>query len=340
MVNRALQTLVFMTVAAGGGIGAQDSSAQTLSLGDPAPELRVVKWDAGGPVDLASGKGSKIFVIEFWSPACPQSSVRLPALNRLQAKYADKNVVVVSIALSSPEEAQDFLEKYEIQLSHSMTCDDSQRNEKNYLDAVDTPALIYTFVTDKPGLIVWHGTPSRGMGDVVEAVLSGKYTVETGQEVERLRAMLYGALSAEQWTAAVRTLNRLIELYPNPFDFQVLKFHVLSSGMQDPKAAKTVGPAILKGMTHYLDLDDFARYLLGGEIGKEYYDLGLTFCEAAYHACQGKKKDIAHSFARAKFLNGDAQGAIELEKKALELAGGKDVFFQVTLEKYQKAARH
>ncbi|HUU85559.1 MAG TPA: TlpA disulfide reductase family protein [Phycisphaerae bacterium] len=312
--------------------------AQTLSIGDPAPALQVVKWESGGPVNLAAARGTRMHVIEFWAPHCAQSVDRLFNLNDLQAKYRDK-LTVVSIAEGSPEAVKDRLAEKKLEVNFALTCDDYQGNAEVYMAAVGAQGIPYTFVVDRDGLIAWHGPPGHGVGKVLEAMFAGTYTVETGREILTHEASLGGALMAEQWKAALLLIDRLIQMDPNPLRYQMLKFNVLSDGKKDAEAAKAFAPVLLTALPHYLDLDDFARGLLSGDLGEDYYDLALTFCKAAYEASGGDKKDIAHSYARAMFLNGDIQGAVRLEKRALELAGGDDVFLRMTLNKYEKAAK-
>ena len=38
-----------------------------LQLGDPAPPLNVATWVKGGPINLSTGKGKSVYLIEFWA---------------------------------------------------------------------------------------------------------------------------------------------------------------------------------------------------------------------------------------------------------------------------------
>jgi tetratricopeptide (TPR) repeat protein len=261
-------------------------------------------------------------------------------LAALHAEHKDKNVKAVGVFLEPHQLVEAYVREHQVTFSHPVGSDDNGMTALSYPAAAASPGVPYAFVIDLQGRLAWHGPPANGLGNVVQAMLSGDYSVEVGRQVLDIEAHLGGALMAERWDTAVTMLDRLIKLDPNPFRYQMLKFEVLSGGKKDAAAAKACAPALLAGMTDATDLDDFARYLMSGELGQDYFDLALTFCEAAYKTSLGKRKDIAHSYARAKYLNGDLAGAIELEERAIELAAGEgDILFRVTLEKYENAAR-
>src|SRR5438270_205078 len=65
----------------------------SLKVGDPAPPLQVGKWLKAGPINQLD-KG-KIYVIECWATWCGPCIAAMPHVTQLQAKYKDKNVVVI-----------------------------------------------------------------------------------------------------------------------------------------------------------------------------------------------------------------------------------------------------
>ena len=56
-------------------------------LGDEAKPLQISKWVKGKKVNLAKGKGKKVYVVEFWATWCPPCRTTIPHLTELQKKY-------------------------------------------------------------------------------------------------------------------------------------------------------------------------------------------------------------------------------------------------------------
>ncbi len=55
-----------------------------------------------------------VLVINFWATWCPPCLREIPALNRLQARYVDKGVRFLGIALDQRAAVQDFLRTHEM----------------------------------------------------------------------------------------------------------------------------------------------------------------------------------------------------------------------------------
>src|SRR5687768_14060170 len=60
----------------------------TLKWGDAAPELKVVKWLKGTPVEKF--EPGKTYVVEFWATWCGPCKAAMPHLSELAKKYQGK----------------------------------------------------------------------------------------------------------------------------------------------------------------------------------------------------------------------------------------------------------
>jgi thiol-disulfide isomerase/thioredoxin len=67
-------------------------------LGKPAPDLDVTDMQ-GNRVSLASLKG-KTVLLDFWTTWCPPCIADAPALDKLYAKFGDKNLMIVGISMN------------------------------------------------------------------------------------------------------------------------------------------------------------------------------------------------------------------------------------------------
>ena len=74
------------------------TSIFAADLGDEAKALKISDWVKGDAVDLAKGKGEKIYVVEFWATWCPPCLTTIPHLTELQKKFKDQGVVVIGVS--------------------------------------------------------------------------------------------------------------------------------------------------------------------------------------------------------------------------------------------------
>jgi len=75
--------------------------------GKPAPELRVTDMQ-GNAISLADLKG-KTVLLDFWATWCPPCQADAPAIDKLNAKFGDKDLKVIGISM---DEDRETVEKY------------------------------------------------------------------------------------------------------------------------------------------------------------------------------------------------------------------------------------
>ncbi len=94
MQKRIVALLLFCVAAF--GVVAQPPQTASLSIGDPAPSIKVRKWIKGTPV-TAFEKG-RVYVVEFWATWCGPCIRGMPHLSELARKYKDK-VTITGISI-------------------------------------------------------------------------------------------------------------------------------------------------------------------------------------------------------------------------------------------------
>ena len=67
-----------------------------LSLALACFALTAAAVDAGDPLDLAQLRG-KVVLVDFWASWCEPCRHSFPWLNEMQAKYADRGLVVIGV---------------------------------------------------------------------------------------------------------------------------------------------------------------------------------------------------------------------------------------------------
>jgi thiol-disulfide isomerase/thioredoxin len=117
-VNRPLQASIFLVAAALAGLAgfffnranlippAAESAAQRLMT---ASLLDL----SGKPQPLSHWRG-KVLVVNFWATWCAPCREEIPALIRVQRKYAANSVQIVGIALDNASKVLDYMEEMRI----------------------------------------------------------------------------------------------------------------------------------------------------------------------------------------------------------------------------------
>jgi thiol-disulfide isomerase/thioredoxin len=185
--------LLAAALAAGVGISAAGWAA-TGNLGDPAAALEIAEWVKGGPVDLAAGKGKKMFVVEFWATWCPPCRTSIPHLTELQKKFKDKDVVFIGVSDEKPAVVKPFVEKQGDKMDYVVAIDKEKKTSAGYMQAYGINGIPHAFVVDKEGRIVWQGHPMAELEETLQQLIDGKYDMAVAKkkaEVQKLMEEFY-----------------------------------------------------------------------------------------------------------------------------------------------------
>ena len=283
-----------------------------LAIGDPAPELSVSQWIKGGPVDLASGKGKTIYVIDFWATWSEASRLAMPHLNALQKKYQDRGVVFVGLTDESPSNVRPFVQKMGNQMDYAIGIDDRERVFRAYAAPFDQNGIPYAFIIDKEGRLVWHGHPMGSLDKALEELLAGKFNLEQAKQHDRTTKM------------------------------QLQYIELVSTPVKSGQAAE-LGESIITELGRNAGgLSSFAwRILTDRRVKHRDKALALKAAKMAYDLGGSKDAAMLDTYARALFESGQKEAAIEHQKAAIALAKeeGVRIEYEGTLKKYQRLLR-
>lgn len=151
-------------------------------IGEPAPPLNVSAWIKGQPVEVKPG--TNIFVVEIWNTTSAGSRAAITNLNNLQQRYQNKGVVVLGISDEPAGKIQAFLEQAGTNIAYEIAVDNKRHTSLTYMNPVMRRAIPYAFVVGTNGDLLWHGSPSRGLEHVVEAITSGRYDEARAQKLD------------------------------------------------------------------------------------------------------------------------------------------------------------
>ncbi len=188
--------------------------APSGNLGDPAPALEIAEWVKGGPVDLASGKGKKIFVVEFWATWCPPCRTSIPHLTELQKKYKAKDVVFIGVSDEKASVVKPFVEKQGDKMDYVVAADKDRKTFAAYMKAYGMNGIPHAFVVDKEGRIVWHGHPMAELDQTIQQILDGKYDMAVSKkraEAQKLLEEFYEVANDDAQKARADELAKKLE---------------------------------------------------------------------------------------------------------------------------------
>ena len=128
----------------------------------PLPPLAFQTMD-GQETTLAAFKG-KVVVLNLWATWCAPCREEMPSLDRLQAQFADRDVIVLALSVdrAGPERVQQFLDEIGVKQVHVYRDPKAAATR-----AVKVPGLPATILVDRQGreagrvLGIAHGTAPR-----------------------------------------------------------------------------------------------------------------------------------------------------------------------------------
>ena len=150
-----------------------------LTIGDPAPVLKVGKWVKGEPITLAKGK---VHVVEFWATWCPPCRETIPHLTKLAKKFQNEaDFTGVSIS-NSTNAVVSFVKEMGAKMDYNVAVDtDSDFMSTNWMKAAKRNSIPTAFIIDKEGKIAWIGYPGTMEGPL-SAIIEGKWDIAMAKE--------------------------------------------------------------------------------------------------------------------------------------------------------------
>jgi thiol-disulfide isomerase/thioredoxin len=146
------------------------AQANTVSIGDPAPELQleaVLQAPEGTQATLAELKG-KVIVLEFWATWCGPCIRAFPHMNELAEAYAGKEIVFLSITSEGKEKVLPFLEKRPLKTWVGLDTDNGLMKHFQF------SSIPQTVLIDKQGKVAAITRPFDLQAGHLDTLLAGK----------------------------------------------------------------------------------------------------------------------------------------------------------------------
>lgn len=317
---------------------AHGAIAQTLHVGSPAPKLEQVDWLKGEPVN--SWESGHIYVLDFWATWCSPCIIGIPHLNQMQKDLGPKNVHVVGVAIwPMPDQkpTAEFVKEQGANMSYRVAEDRDMKTANAYMAAARINGIPTAMVVDQKGRIAWIGHPQAGLDDVVKGLLDGTYDVDEKAKEAEQRAALEARVepllieidrlaSSGKIEEALAKLDEVIVLGYDSVRLTLTKAHAMMTMLNDPDGAYAFLTKMSDG--HFKSdsdaLNDISWFILDTSgLPKRDLELAQKFAERANTLTNGKDPSVMDTLARAYFMRGEVDKAIELQNKAIALADGE-----------------
>jgi thiol-disulfide isomerase/thioredoxin len=291
---------------------AKGALADPLSLGAPAPPIKVGGWAKGVPV--TSFEPGKVYVVEFWATWCGPCKASIPHLTELRKKYME-NVTFAGVSIwEKGSDTVQLVKKYVANEGNKMyykVAYDTAAGDmaKSWMDAAGQQGVPTAFVI-QDDKIMWIGDPMKGLDDVLAQVTAGTYDLAKAKADAdaKLKAAAAGAAVDEQ--SAQQAFNEAITAEDYPKALTILDGFI----GKHPEAE----PRFVDSKIRVLLLIDKSKAL-------------------AYVDSMGAKNPGVYYKVAAMLLHGmppiaaDPAIALTYAKKADESSGGKQPYYKILL---------
>lgn len=301
-----------------------------LTIGMTAPALAISKWVKGDSV--TQFEAGHAYVMEFWATWCGPCVRAFPHVSEIQAKHAgDLTVIGVNIwdrkrdrqtreytetLTEQSERVVQFVGEQGDRMAYTVAIEEPDRMAETWMRAAGQNGIPAAFVVDRGGKVAWIGHPMEideplvqilaGEWDLAAAAAEHERGLEAGGWYAHLMGLLSNAATAERGYRLAYALLRT------------------------PFANET---AYLNGIAWSV--------LTSSRVPVRDPDLAIAYAAVACEKTEWKDASMIDTLARGYFEKGDLGKAIELQTRAVSVAGedspmAKDL--GETLRKYRAAA--
>ena len=310
-------------------VGCGLASAQTLTIGDPAPALSAGKFVQGEPVKAF--EKDKVYIIEFWATWCGPCVAAIPHVNELQKKYADKGLVVIGQNVWERDESlvEPFIKKmgdkmsYRIAMDEKADANDRGKMAATWMQAAGRNGIPCSFIVNQEGKIAWIGHPMQ-MDAPLASIIAGdwdlakaKTDLAAEQRVRALQTEVSKLAQTGKFEEALVKLDELEKLAPASAKMLMPMRMRLLQEAGKTEQVQAVVEAALKEKDGQV-LTRMASMMVAGNAPN--LELAAKMAAAAVEATGGDDPMALMVMGQVHAANNQFDKAIECQKKALEKA--------------------
>ena len=328
----------------------------TLTIGDPAPPVKVAKWLKGESVD-GFEKG-KVYVMEFWATWCLPCIAGMPHLSRLAQSYKGKvtisGISIFERSTTTPARIERFVDSMGDKMTYHVGIEEGKAMGNQWVKAAGENGIPLAYIVDGRGRIAWIGLP-KNLDEILPGVLDGNWNIDSAaasrKEDRRLTALDKDVIprlnpfmgNPGKPDSALIEIGKILEKNP------ALKYYPLTGHFTfysllktDPRKALVFGKAWLGASEtpQWRDITDAITYNVekgNTQYPKEMYALCSDCFQAQLdnYPWSMDKPVTYDKIATLQMLAGDAARAADAEEKAIAFAKATPGFSPAALKEFE-----
>ena len=336
------ETATPVTAAADPASAGEDDAA-VLSIGSPAPALKVKRFLKGKPV--TAFEPGKIYVVEFWATWCGPCVEAMPHVTALQKQYPKVTFIGVNVWEEDESVAEAFLKQQGAKIDYRIARDDVPEGGDphdgamaiTWLKAAGIGGIPTAFVVDGHGRIA-NITHPMSLDESLPEIIDGKWDLEKAskqrlaeiaesQRGAKLNKKLRSLIAAEANDETFAALDQLATEFPGRAPIiGLIKFGKLQSLEGKTEQALAEGHKLLK--SELAGEPDFLGAIAWNVVdpdrnqaaAPELLAFALKTVKLADEKAKQRSPAIARTLARVLFVTGDAKAAADAQRRAISLA--------------------
>lgn len=328
---------------------------ETLKPGAKAPGLDIEHWVSNGKgkfKQINEFEDGKVYVVEFWATWCPPCIASMPHLSKLQEKYADKGLQIISISDEKLETVESFLEGdvrggegtySELTSTYCLTTDPDESCHDAYMKAANKNGIPAAFIIGKTGELELICHPME-LDEPLELIINDKWDrkeyAKMQEDKKSSQQKMMQEIQAKMGEVSQLMQDKDVEPAVEIIDGLIKKYnsHPVAEQLKAARAQMVMMSGGEKGAKAMLDFamankddTDLLNQIAWSVVemkqaGEEVDEHVLGAAEkVAKQAVENDPKNgaILDTYAHLVYLNGDLDKAIEIQKKAVENSTGE-----------------
>ena len=256
----------------------------------------------------------------------------MPHLSQLQRDHSKDGLTVIGVTganmRNTLEQVTEMVTAKGDTMGYTVAFDDSPKTSAGWMDAAGMRGIPSSFLVDKAGKIAWMGHPMSA--DLPLAmILDGTWDYEKGpkllEEISEEQRSIF-ELGQDDPAEALKRIDALYEKHPVlKGSMDDLAFNLLLEIPERADEAAAFGGKLIDAAIAEKSegkLNQIAWGLVDPEVerAERHLPLALRAAEAAVEITEEKDGAILDTLARVHFWKGDYTKALEIQRKAVEVA--------------------